>query len=271
MKVASKVLVLAWLIGSPISAWAGTQPPTPPAPVVQAAPPQVGVDEKLGAQVPLDMVLNDEDGKPVRLGTLIDKPTVLTLNYFRCAGICTPLLNGMSDVINQVQSRPGQDFQVITVSFDPTDTAEMAKMKQTNYLKEVTRPIGPSAWRFLTGPAAVTKALCDSVGFKFQAQGDSFIHSGVILVLSPQGKVTRYMYGVSFLPADLQMALLEAARGEARPTVNTLLQFCYSYDPAGRAYFFSVTKAVAVLTFLFAGIFLGILVFKKKKPTEVKP
>jgi protein SCO1/2 len=251
---------LVWLVAVPSPVWAGSAPP-----------PQVGVDEKLGAQVPLDLVLNDENGKPVRLGTLIDKPTVLTLNYFRCAGICTPQLNGMTDVINQVQSRPGQDFQVITVSFDPADTAEVARMKQTNYLKEVKRPIAPSAWRFLTGEAAATKALCDSVGFKFQAQGDQFIHAGVIMVLSPQGKVTRYIYGVSYLPADLQMAVQEAARGETRPTVNHLLKFCFSEDPQGRGYFFSVTKAVASLTFLLGAGFLAFLVFGKKKALGGKP
>jgi len=104
------------------------------------------------------------------------------------------------------------------------------------------------------------------VGFKFQAQGDGFIHSGVILVLSPQGKVTRYMYGVSFLPADLQMAVLEAARGETRPTVNHLLQFCFSQSPNGQGYVFAVTKVVAILSFLLAGGFLAWLLLHRKRP-----
>jgi protein SCO1/2 len=264
MKMWIRTMALAGLVGLPIPGRAGSAPPA-----TAAAP--VGVDEKLGAQVPMDLMLNDENGQPVRLGSLIDKPTVLTLNYFRCAGICTPLLNGVSDVINQVQSRPGQEFQTITVSFDPSDTAEVARMKQTNYLKEIKRPISPSAWRFLTGPAASTKALCDSVGFRFQAQGDGFSHAGVIMLLSPQGKVTRYLYGTSFLPADLQMAIQEAARGETRPTVNHLLQFCFNYSPEGRGYVFSVTKAVAALTFLFGAGFLAFLVFKKKKAPEAKP
>ncbi len=132
---------------------------------------QVGIDEKLGARVPLDLVLNDENGEPVTLGSLIDKPTILTLNYFRCAGICTPLLNGVADVVNQIKDQPGQDFQVITVSFDPGDTPEIAAQKQANYLKEIKRPIAPAAWRFLTGPAPATRALCDAVGFNFKAQG----------------------------------------------------------------------------------------------------
>jgi len=108
------------------------------------------------------------------------------------------------------------------------------------------------------------------VGFKFQAQGDGFIHSGVVMVLSPQGKVTRYLYGITFQPADLQMAVLEAARGETRPTVNHLLEFCFSQDPSGRGYVFNVTKVVAILTFLLAGGFLAYLFLSRKRP-GVKP
>jgi protein SCO1/2 len=259
------IRMAAWLCltGWPVLA---STPSAAPAPA--AAPAQVGVDEHLGALVPMDLMLMDENGQPVRLGSLIDKPTVLTLNYFRCAGICTPLLNGVVDVVNQMPARPGQDYQILTVSFDPSDTPEVASTKRTNYLKEIKRPIAPSAWRFLTGPAASTRALCDAVGFKFQAQGDGFIHSGVILALAPGGKVTRYLYGVSFLPADLQMALQEAARGETRPTVNHLLQFCFSTDPQGRTTFRIFTAVAAVLVLLLAGGFLAILLFKKKTPSS---
>jgi protein SCO1/2 len=224
----------------------------------------VGIDEKLGALVPRDLVLRGEDGSPVRLGSLLGKPTLLTLNYFSCAGICTPLLNGVADVLNQVKAQPGQDFQVVTVSFDPRDTAEIAFQKQANYGKEITRPMAAGAWRFLTGPGPATRALCDAVGFKFKAQGDSFIHAGAIMLLSPQGKVTRYIYGTAFQPADLDMAVIEAARGETRPTVSQWLQFCFSYDPAGRGYVFSVTRAVAAVTLLLGTGFAVWLVVRKK-------
>jgi protein SCO1/2 len=225
----------------------------------------VGIDQKLGAQVPMDLVLNDENGKPVPLRSLIDKPTVLTLNYFSCAGICTPLLNGVVDVLNQVKAQPGQDFQVLTVSFDPKDTPEIALQKQTNYLHQIKRPISPAAWRFLTGSAANTKPLCDAVGFKFKAQGDGFIHAGAIMLLSPSGKLTRYIYGVTFQPADLQMAVTEAAHGETRPTINQWLQFCFSYDPEGRGYVFSVTRVAATVTLLLAAGFVALLIFKRKR------
>jgi len=227
---------------------------------------EVGVDEKLGKQVDLNLILNDEEGHPIKLGSLLGKPTVLSLNYFRCAGICTPQLNGMVEVINQVKVEPGQGFQVITVSFDPRDTAEIALQKRSNYLREIHRPFPPTAWRFLTGDAIATKALCDSVGFKFKAQGDDFIHAGALMILSPQGTVTRYMYGVTYLPADLQMALEEASRNEARPTINKWLKFCYSTDPSGRTFVFSITKAVATGMIVLAAIFLAVLFFRKPKP-----
>jgi protein SCO1/2 len=258
MKFPFLACALALLTGLAAPAQAPAGPASAPAS-------EVGIDPKLGAQVPLDLVLNDEFGKPVTLRSLIDKPTVLTLNYFSCAGICTPLLNGVVDVVNQVQAQPGQDFQVITVSFDPKDTAEIALQKQTNYLKQVKRPIAPAAWRFLTGTSTATRALCDAVGFKYKAQGDGFIHAGAIMLLSPGGKLTRYIYGVSFQPADLQMAVLEAGRGETRPTINQWLQFCFSYDPEGRSYVFSVTRVAATATLLLAAGFAAWLIFRRKR------
>jgi protein SCO1 len=219
----------------------------------------VGIDEKLGALVPLDLTLADEEGKPVQLRSLIDRPTVLTLNYFRCAGICTLLLNGVADVINGTQAVPGKEFRVITVSFDPRDTPDIAQQKRANYLKEITRPFPPDAWRFLTGPRPSTKALCDAVGFKFKPQGDDFIHPGAILFLSPQGVVTRYMYGVKYLPADFQIAVLEASRGEVEPTISKFLSICFTYDPQGRRYVLNLTRLVGAVTLLAVAAFAVVL------------
>jgi len=247
-----------WIMACALALLAGLPIPAQPGPSA------VGIDEKLGARVPPDLVLQGEDGAEVRLGSLLGKPTVLTLNYFSCAGICTPLLNGVADVLNQVKAQPGQDFQVLTVSFDPRDTPEIAFQKQANYGREITRPMAAGAWRFLTGPAAATGALCDAVGFRFKAQGGSFIHAGAIMLLSPEGKVTRYIYGTSFQPADLDMAVIEAARGEIRPTVSQWLQFCFSYDPAARGYVFSVTRAAAAATLLLAMGFAVWLAARRK-------
>jgi len=232
-----------------------------------AAPPEVGVDEHLGATLPLDVRFNDEDGKPVRLGRLIDKPTVLTLNYYRCAGICTPLLNGLVDSLNELKLEPGEDFQVITVSFDERDLPEMARKKRENYLKQLRRPFPPAAWRFLTGKSPSIRLLTDAVGFKFKPYGMEFIHAGVIFIISPQGLVTRYMYGTDFRPVDLQTALGEARVGRTRPSVIRSLSFCYTYDPAGRRYIVSVTRLVGAFSVLMVLLTVFLAVFWDRKKT----
>lgn len=237
---------------------AGTQAPP-------VAPGEVGIDERLGNTVPLELELRDETGRPVRLRQLVDKPTILTLNYFRCAGICTPQLNGVVEVLNRTAAVPGQDFQVLTVSFDERDDPEVAAQKRTNYLAEIKRPFPPDAWRFLTGSAAATRMLADAVGFKYKRVNDDFVHAAAIIFLSPGGKVTRYMYGTTYLPADLQLAAQEAARGEAQPTINKYLKFCFSYDPAGRKYVLNVTAVSAIGIILAAIAFVGALAFRGRR------
>jgi len=248
-------LSFAALIGGPTGLRAQTTPSAPVA-APSFSPEEVGINEKLGATIPLDLELKGEDGKPVTLRQLIDKPTILTLNYFRCAGICTPQLGGVAEVLNRTQAIPGRDFQVLTVSFDERDEPEVAAQKRTNYLAEITRPFPPAAWRFLTGPGATTKALADAVGFKFKAVNDDFVHAAAIIFISPKGVITRYMYGTSYLAADLQLAAQEAARGEAQPTINKFLKFCFSYDPAGRRYVLNTTSIGAAIIILAALIFV---------------
>ena len=224
-----------------------------------------GIEEKLGRTAALDVRLLDEQGREITLGSLVDKPTILTLNFFRCAGICTPQLNGLVDVLNKVEMEPGKDFQVITVSFDPTDTPEKAALKRQNYIAQIRRPFPDSAWRFLTGDGAQTKRLCDSVGFYFKPDGDQFLHAAALIFLSPRGKIVRYMNGIQYLPFDVKMAAVEASRGTVGATVQKALLFCYSYDPAGKRYALSVTRIAGAATSLFVVGFFLFLLFKKKK------
>jgi len=219
-------------------------------------PVEVGIDEKPGAQVALDQVLKDEEGKDITLRQLIDKPTILSLNYLSCSGICTPLLNGLADMINLIGIEPGRDFQVITVSFDPRDTPEIARQKQINYLKLMNRPVTPAAWHFLTGSAQNTKQVADSVGFNFRADGDQFLHPGAIIVLTPAGTVSRYLYGITFLPADVQMAIQEAAAGKVRPSISRFLAFCYNYDPKSRQYVLDITRVLGAIILVCIGGFV---------------
>jgi protein SCO1/2 len=251
----ASVLALVVLSGSVSLA----QKPEPPTPA------RVGIDEKLGERIPLDLQLVDETNQRISLRQLIDKPTVLTLNYFRCPGICTPMLTNLAGTLSKTDLEPGKDFQVLTVSFDVRDTPQIAAGKRQNYLKLVKRPFPPAAWRFLTGDDASTRALADAVGFELKKQGENYIHPGAIVMLSPEGIVTRYMYGISVLPADLQMAVGEASKGLVRPTISKALAFCYSYDPEGRTYVFNITRLAGSIFMIAAGVFAAVLVFKGRR------
>jgi len=242
---------------------------TLPARAQGTAPLEAGIDEKLGRPVALDAILKDEAGKDITLRQLIDKPTILVFNYFRCPGICPLLLNGVVEVLNQLKLEPGKDFLVIAVSFDPSDTPEMAHQKQMNYLRQMTRPFPPKAWRFLTGDAQSTKTVTESVGFNFRAQGDMFTHPVALIVLTPKGIVSRYIYGTTFLPADVEMAIQEAAGGQVRPTISKVLALCYSYDPESRRYVFNMTRVVGAVLLVLAGGFVIYLLLtgkSQKKP-----
>ncbi|MFN7958086.1 MAG: SCO family protein [Holophagaceae bacterium] len=265
-KPSLRQLLLAFTL-SALAVSAGAQQAQAPASATAPAftPEEVGINEKLGATIPLDLELKDEEGRSVTLRQLIDKPTILTLNYFRCAGICTPQLGGVAEVLNRTEAVPGRDFQVLTVSFDERDEPEVAAQKRTNYLGEIKRPFPPAAWRFLTGSGAATKALADAVGFRFKRDKDDFIHAAAIIFISPKGQVTRYMYGTTYLPADLQLAAQEAARGEAQPTINKFLKFCFSYDPVGRRYVLNTTSIGAAITILAAAIFVFTLTRKGRR------
>jgi protein SCO1 len=228
-------------------------------------PSDVGIDEKLGSQVALDTVLKDENGKDVTLRQYVDKPTILIFNYFRCPGICPVLINSVVDVVNRMQLESGKDYRIVAVSFDHTDTPEMARQKKANYLNQMQRPFSPDDWHFLTGPAANIKAVADSAGFRYRQQGDMYVHPGVIMVLTPKGILSRYLYGTSFLPADVEIAVKEAAGGGVLPSISKVLAFCYVSDPQGRGRVFSVTRFAGAATLVIAGIFVIFVLWGKKK------
>jgi len=227
----------------------------------------VGIMEKLGAHVPLDLELIDEEGKKVTLRQALDRPTILALVYYRCAGICTPLLMSLTRTLNEMPLEPGKDYNVVTVSFDPLDTPLLAKEKRLNYLRQMQRPFPPSAWRFLTGPQAATKALADSVGFGFVKKDDDYVHPATLMILAKDGKLTRYMYGATFVPADMQLALSEAASGITRPSVSKFLGFCYTFDPESRTQVFRLNRVFGALTLAGVAVFLAALLWTKKNPS----
>lgn len=229
----------------------------------------IGIDEKLGQFIPLDLTFYDENGNAILLKQLIHKPTILAPVYYSCPNVCSFLLFNLAGVINKMPSEPGKEYQVLAFSFDETEKANLALEKKKMYLKMIEKPFPEDAWIFLTGDKENIHKLTDAIGFHFKRQGQDFLHPVSLVILSPDGKITRYIYGTEFLPFDIKMALLEASEGKVGPTLSKVLRFCFSYDPKGRKYVFNTLKVTGIVTLLFALSLILFLVFKgKRKPIQ---
>jgi protein SCO1 len=230
---------------------------------------EIGVVEHLGDTIPLDLVFTNENDSVVPLRSIINKPTVLTLVYFDCPGLCSPLLDGVSDVIEKADMELGKDYQVLTVSFNFNDTPERGKEKKKNFLRVHSKEHAKD-WMFMTGDSTNIYKLANAVGFKFKKVGVDYIHPAVITILSPKGKITRYLYGTHFLPFDLKMAIIEAQQGLERPTINRVLEFCFNYDPEGKKYVLDVTKITGTIIIFISLLLFIILLLKGRKKKNLK-
>lgn len=226
---------------------------------------ELGIFEKLDEHLPDDLELITEDYDTVLLKDAIDKPTVLVLVYYECPGICTPLLEGVSEVISRSDMKIGEDYQVFTVSFDHTENPRLAKDKKKTYARLVRNKDVSEGWKYFTGDSTNITRLLNSVGFSVKPAGQEWVHPTALIVLSPEGKITRYLHGLTFLPFDLKMAVVEAGKGKSGPTINKVLRYCFSYDPEGQKYVFNITKITGTLILLFALILFLVLVLKKRK------
>jgi len=227
----------------------------------------IALEEKLGNYLPPDAIFTDENGKRASLKDLIKKPTIIAPVYFGCTHTCPMLLTGLAQALGKLDSiTPGRDFQVLTLSIDDTDTPQIARDKQKNYLKAVGKPFPSEAWTFLTGDAGNIKNITDAMGFKFQKDGaHDFSHPVTLVVVSQQGKIVRYLDGVSFLPFDLTMAVSEAAQGKVGSTGRKILMYCFSYDPLKKSYVFNILKIVGTVMIVFAVGFFAYLTLSSKK------
>ncbi len=230
-----------------------------------APKPEVGIVERLDETLPTGIFLNDENGKPVDVKSLITKPSLFCLVYFRCPGICSPLLNGVTTVVNKSDLEPSKDYNIITISFDHSEDFKLAAGKKESYLSSLDKKIPPDSWRFLSGDSANIKKIADALGFKFQRQGNDFMHGAAVMMVSPQGKIVRYLYGTDYLPFELKMAVTEATEGRAVPTINKLMKLCFSFDPEGRKYVLNFTRIAGGGVLLLLGIFIGVITLKKRK------
>jgi protein SCO1 len=231
-------------------------------------PPELGIFEQLESYLPENLTFTDENYNTVNLVDLIDKPTVIALVYFNCPGICSPLLEGVADVITKAKMDFGTEYQVFTISFDHTEKPRLAKEKKTNYAKLVKNRDVENGWKWFTGDSANIALLLNSLGYKVKKTGVDYIHPGALIVVSPKAKITRYLHGVYFLPFDLKMAVIEASEERSGPTINKVLKYCFSYDPDGKKYVLNVTKiSGSFIIFLAILLFGGLMVseYKRKK------
>lgn len=237
----------------------------------------LGIQEKLGEMVPLDLTFINEKSERVTLKELMDgKPTILTLNYFRCAGICTPQLNDLARMLGRLDLAENIDYEVLTVSFAEDETPDLAAAKKKNQIASITRPFVQDAWHFVIGENNSSHVLADKVGFSFEktvseAGVVDYIHAAALIVISPEGKITRYLNGIEQLPFDAKMALIESSDGKVGPTIAKQLLYCFSYDPKGKKYIFMWEKvaAIVMLTLVF-GFFIYLVKTGRKEKDHQK-
>ncbi|HEY3370692.1 MAG TPA: SCO family protein [Prolixibacteraceae bacterium] len=232
----------------------------------QTKEPEIGIVEHLDTYLPTDIYLINEDSQKVVLTDLIDKPTIINFVYFRCPGICSPLMEGLAKVMDASDLVAGVDYQVLTISFDPRETIDLGIRKKSNYLNLVNKKDQiRKGWKFFVSDSASIAKGTQAVGFKYKRMGNDFTHAAAVMVVSPKGKITRYLTGINFLPFDFKMAIIEASKGMSSPTINKIMQYCFSYDPIGQAYVLNVTKIAGTLILFFALLFFLILIFKPKR------
>lgn len=243
---------------------------------------EIGVVEKLGDTIPMHLTFLNERNDTVSLNEIINQPTILSLVYFDCPGICSPLMSGLSDAISKIDMELGKDYKMLTVSFNTKDTPKKAKIKKNNFVQKISKE-NREHWIYLTGEQENIDALTEAVGFKYKAQGMDFAHPGVIMMLSPEGKITRYLYGkgsvtmfgnqnasMTFLPFEIKMALIEAQKGVERPTVNKILEYCFTYDSASKTYTLQITRIAGAIILLIALIVFSVLIFKGRRKIIAK-
>ena len=225
---------------------------------------QVSIDQKLNQSIPLNLTFRDEEGAPVQLAQFFgQKPVILTLVYYNCPNLCTQVLNGVESGLKELPMDIGKQFDVVTISIDPTESHVLAKVKQEMYVGMYGRPGAAQGWHFLTGDEPQIKQLADAVGFRYAYDPDTkqFAHYSGIMLLTPEGKLSRYFYGIQYPSRELRLGLVEASEGKIGTPADQILLFCYHYDPATGKYGLLISRVIQIggaLTVLILGV--GILI-----------
>ncbi len=243
---------------------------SPPANIRPPYLQNVGIEQHLDGQVPRELTFVDDTGRTVKLGDYFgSKPIILNLVYYNCTMLCGEALAGLTGAMKMIKFDVGKEFEVVTVSFNPKETPEIAAAKKKDYLGRYGRAGAASGWHFLTGPPESINALTKAVGFQYQydEKNNQYAHATAIMVLTPQGRISRYFYGVDFPPKDLRMGLVEASQGKIGNPIDQVLLYCYHYDPATGKYGAVVSNMLrlgAGLTIVFLGALLLIMLRLEK-------
>jgi protein SCO1/2 len=238
---------------------------SPPANVRPPGLTNVGIEQHLSEQIPPSLTFRDETGKAVQLGDYFGrKPMILNLVYYQCPMLCGEVLSGLESALRVLKFDVGKEFDVLTVSFDPKETPEMASAKKAEYLKRYGRAGAAQGWHFLTGPQASIDALTKAAGFQYQydTKTGQFAHATAIMVLTPEGKIAQYYYGVEYAPKDLRLGLVEASNNKIGTVVDEVLLYCYHYDPDTGKYGAIISRVLqlaAGATVLILGTFLAVM------------
>src|ERR1051326_8239263 len=270
------LLLLAAFCSPPGASAQYAQPPVGPVPTGNSTQilKQVGIDQKLNNQLPLDLKFRDEYGRDVKLGDYFQdgRPVVLSLVYYECPMLCNQTLNGLVGALDAVPFTPSKHFEVVTVSFDPREGPELAAEKKETYLRRFKHEGAQNGWHFLTGDKDSIDGLAEATGFHYVWDDESkqFAHASAIMVATPEGKLSHYFYGIEYSPKDLRLALVESSKGQIGSPVDALILYCYHYDPTTGKFapVMAVLRAAGVLTVFALAALIFFLVRRTRRNEE---
>jgi protein SCO1 len=265
--MSSRLQVVILILGMAASSWAQGMGPSIESPPANVRPPglkNVGIEQHLNEQIPADLAFRDESGKTVRLGDYFGKrPLILNLVYYKCPMLCSEVLSGLTSALKPMKFDVGKDFDVLTISFDPRETPQDASESKAKWLQRYGHPGAEKGWHFLTGPQGSITALTKVAGFgyDYNEQSGQFAHATAILVLTPEGKIAQYYYGVEFSPKDLRLAMVQASNDKIGSLTDQILLYCYHYDPNAGRYSVLILRVlrlagVATMVLLFGFMFV---------------
>jgi len=229
---------------------------------------EVGIDQKLDGQLPLDLVFRDEGGREVRIEEYFrGRPVILAPVYYECPMLCNQVLNGLTESLKGLAFSAGEDFEVVAVSFDPRETPVLAAAKKESYVRRYGRAGADASWHFLTGDQESITRLTDAVGFRYRWDDatNQFAHASAVVVLTPRGKLSRYFYGVDYAPSDLRLGVVEASEGKVGSPVDQLLLYCFHYDPVTGKYGAAVMNVMKLSSVVFLIVVGTLFVFLRRR------